>query len=307
VLKVSVIIPTYNPCLDRLNQTLLALKQQSLSASKWELIIIDNNSSENFEQRLDLSWHPTAKIVREPKQGLTYARLKGMYESHTDILVMVDDDNVLDSTYLENILILFHQHPQIAAVGGKTVPFFEASPPIWLEEFKGSLALRDLGDVALLSGWENSYPDCAPIGAGMGLRKEALQSYIGKITSGREGFSDRKGDQLSSGGDNDIVVEILKSGWQVGYFPQLTLRHIIPAERMTVKYLARLVNHTNKSWMQLLSAHQMNPWPPVTKTGALLRKAKAWITYMAWLNGPCYIRWRGACGAFDGRSSKAQM
>ncbi|UOE48322.1 glycosyltransferase family 2 protein [Mucilaginibacter sp. SMC90] len=302
-MQLSVIIPTYNPDAARLLQTLSALKNQSLPADEWELIIIDNNSANNFGQQINLSQHPAIKIVAETKQGLTYARLKGFNESTGEIIVMVDDDNILDSAYLENVADIFGKNPGMGAIGGKSIPLFETTPPEWLGEFYGSLALRNLGNEPITATWNNEYPNAAPIGAGMAIRREALVSYIKKITSGNSSISDRTGNSLSSGGDNDIVIEILKSGWQVGYFPLLTLQHIIPAQRMEAYYLSRLLNNTNKSWVQLLQSHGINPWQQVTKTGALLRKVKAWFTYKAWKNKPGYIKWRGACGTFDGLAS----
>lgn len=302
-MQLSVIIPTYNPNAERLQQTLSALKNQSLTADNWELIIIDNNSTNDFGQQINLGWHPAAKIVREIKQGLTYARLKGFNESTGDIIVMVDDDNILDAGYLEKVLNIFHQNSKVGAIGGKSIPLFETAPPEWLGQFYNNLALRNLGDAPIIAMWNNEYPNAAPIGAGMAIRREALVSYIEKITSGNSSISDRTGNSLNSGGDNDMVIEILKSGWQVGYFPELMLQHIIPAQRMEADYLARLLNNTNKSWVQLLQSHDINPWQQITKSGALLRKAKAWFAYKAWKSKPDYIKWRGACGMFDGLAS----
>lgn len=305
-MRLSVIIPTYNPNEIRLAQTLEGLKNQSLANDSWELIIIDNNSSNNFQNRLNLSWHPSAKIITEARQGLTYARLKGFDESTGDIIVMVDDDNILNSDYLEQTIAIFDQNPQLAAIGGKSLPLFETTPPAWLHEFYGNLALRNLGDDTIISGWENKYPEAAPIGAGMGIRRAALSSYIDKIRSGKNNISDRSGNSLSSGGDNDLVLEILKSGWQVGYFPQLQLQHIIPAQRMEVDYLARLTHNTNKSWVQLLASHGINPWKKIAASGVLPRKMKAWFTYKAWKSGPDHIKWQGACGLFEGLANLSQ-
>ncbi len=287
-------------------QTLDGLKNQSLAKYEWELIIIDNNSSNDFYEQLDLSWHPSAKIATENRQGLTYARLRGFDESTGDIIVMVDDDNILNSDYLEQVISIFDKNPQVAAIGGKSLPLFETAPPDWLYEFYGNLALRNLGDNLIIAGWDNKYPDAAPIGAGMGIQREALKSYIEKITLGKSNISDRTGISLSSGGDNDMILEMLKSGWQVGYFPQLQLRHIIPAQRMEVAYLARLAHNTNKSWVQLLQSHSINPWQKIRGWGVLPRKTKAWFTYKAWQSKPAYIKWQGACGLFEGLASLPQ-
>jgi glycosyltransferase involved in cell wall biosynthesis len=300
---ISVIIPTFNPNLQRLQQTLTGLREQSLPYSFWELIIIDNNSSSNFAGKIDISWQPASQVVSEPRQGLTYARLKGFSLAKGDIIVMVDDDNILQQDYLQQVSTIFEGNRELGAAGGRSLPLFEAEQPEWLKEFYASLALRDPGDKVVISKWENKYPELAPIGAGMAIRKSALTSYIGKIATPTTAISDRKGTSLSSGGDNDIVIEISKSGWLIGYFPQLSLQHIIPAERTTASYLARLENNTNKSWVQLLESHQINPWNKITCWSVPLRKLKAWFTYKAWQNEWNYIRWQGACGMFEGLAS----
>jgi len=300
---ISVIIPTFNPNLQRLQQTLTGLREQSLPYSFWELIIIDNNSSSNFAGKIDISWQPASQVVSEPRQGLTYARLKGFSSAKGDIIVMVDDDNILQQDYLQQVSTIFKGNRELGVAGGRSLPLFEAEQPEWLKEFYGSIALRDPGDKIVISKWENKYPELAPIGAGMAIRKSALTSYIGKIATQTTAISDRTGTSLSSGGDNDIVIEISKSGWLIGYFPQLSLQHIIPAERTTASYLARLENNTNKSWVQLLESHQINPWNKITCWSVPLRKLKAWFTYKAWQNELNYIRWQGACGMFEGLAS----
>lgn len=296
---ISVIIPTYNPNRQRLQQTLDGLKNQDLDKSLWELIIIDNNSDKAFADELDLDWHPSARIVRESRQGLTHARLKGFEEAKGDIVVMIDDDNVAMPDYLSNTRDIFKDDNELGAIGGKSLPVFEVPAPAWLPEFYGNLALRNLGEAVITSNWESNYPACAPLGAGMALRKAALQGYIDKIKQGKTHITDRSGSQLSSSGDNDIVIEVLKSGWSVGYFPALVIHHLIPQERVQVAYMARLINNTNKSWVQLLESHGINPWKKVPAWSVPLRKAKAWLAQQAWKNPANYIRWRGICGTFD--------
>ena len=100
---ISVIIPTYNPNIQRLEQTLTGLKIQSLPYKFWELLIVDNNSSTVFTDKIDISWQPGSSIISEPRQGLTYARLKGFSSAKGDIIVMVDDDNILQEDYLQQV------------------------------------------------------------------------------------------------------------------------------------------------------------------------------------------------------------
>lgn len=299
---ISVIIPTYNPNIQRLSQTLSGLKNQTIAVETWELIIIDNNSSSSFTNEIDLSWHPNARIVQEKQQGLTFARIKGFKTANSELILMVDDDNIIDRYYIENAVKIMSQNPRLGAIGGKSLPIFEGEEPSYLKEFYGFLALRDLGEEEIIAEWNSSYPTCSPIGAGMAIRKTALKSYIKKNESGANTISDRKGDSLSSGGDNDIILEILKSGFGVGYFPQLSLQHIIPVTRTSVKYLCKLNFESSASWVKLLYSHNILPWEPISKNSLPFRYFKSYLKNKAFLNKTNYIKWKGACGIFCGLS-----
>jgi hypothetical protein len=87
----------------------------------------------------------------------------------------------------------------------------------------------------------------------------------------------------------------------VAYSPRLSLTHLIPAGRLDPDYLARLNRGINRSWMHVLTLHAVNPWPPLTRNGAALRKIKAWFRCHPWTSAPARIRYAGVCGHFDGR------
>jgi glycosyltransferase involved in cell wall biosynthesis len=309
MVRVSVIIPAHNSNLDRLRRTLAALQGQTLPAESWETILVDNASTTFPSMGAWADVRPVnLRVVRESKLGLTYARMCGFNESAGDFLVLVDDDNELAPDYLEQVLEIFAKHPEVGMVGGKSIPWFEVEPAPWAREFLPLLAVRDLGDELQISSGlrpagaqRNQYPLCAPIGAGMALRRAAWEAWIKARKESATVLSDRRGAELTSGGDNDIVFCAMHAGWEVGYFPQLALQHLIPGGRVEAAYLERLNRGIQKSWMQLLSAHNANPWPPITRLGATLRKAKAWWTYRGWERPAGRVRWQGACGHFDGR------
>jgi len=146
----------------------------------------------------------------------------------------------------------------------------------------------------------NEYPYFAPIGAGMALRRAAVRRWLQQTN--RQTLPDRRGGELTSSGDNDIVFEIMQQGWEVAYFPELSLHHLIPAGRLEPAYLARLNRGIQKSWMQVLARHDANPWAPLSPWGVRFRKLKAWFTYRAWAGPIEHIRWQGACGHFEGRT-----
>jgi len=298
---VSVVIPTHAPHAGRLARTLAGLQAQSLPREQWELVIIDNRSPTPIA--LDLGWHPTARVVREERLGLTNARLAGGAATQGEVLVFVDDDNVLATNYLEAVANLFAGHPRLGAAGGKSLPEWETAPEGWVQEFAGTLALRDLGNEQQIVGPEaTGYPSCAPVGAGMAIRRSAWTTYTDSVNRDSTAPSDRTGGELTSGGDNDIVLRVLRAGWEVGYFPQLSLNHLIPAGRLSREYLARLNHGIAKSWVQVLDRHGIRPWPPAPRWQVALRKWRAYLQYRAWRGPAEYVRWKGACGQFEGRA-----
>ena len=111
----------------------------------------------------------------------------------------------------------------------------------------------------------------------------------------------RKGLDLSSGEDNDMVMSVLADDWDVAYLPQLRLEHLIPAERLSRNYLARYAYGTNKTWVRVLDVHGIRPWSRAAAWTLSLRKLKAYLALHAWRGDANFIRWRGACGNIDGR------
>lgn len=309
-LQISVVIPTHNPNLTRVQRTLDGLRSQSLPYSDWHLLIIDNASSnQDLFANLDISWHPHTQIIREERLGLTRARIAGINASRGNYLVFVDDDNVLDANYLNNVIEIFQNHPHLGAIGGKCLPEFEVNPEHWIQDFWLCLALRDLGEEVQiyafdkLSTKEKQHPLFAPIGAGMALQCKAAQFYADSIAENANRLSlDRTGKSLQSGGDCDINLTLLEAGWSVGYFPQLQLTHLISANRLTKDYLARLNRASSRSWVQVLDAHNIRPWQKIASWSVIPRQIKAFFSYQPWKSPANYVNWQGACGMFEGLS-----
>jgi glycosyltransferase involved in cell wall biosynthesis len=306
-LDISVIIPAHNPDAERLRLTLNGLCVQTLDRARWELLIVDN-ASERFPDKEWISRHSPirTRLIRETSLGLSAARRAGFREALGDVAVLVDDDNVLQPDYLEQALQILSAHPRVGLAGGPSTPIFESEPKGWAREFLPLLALRDLGSREIVSSGlrpdgrvANHYPAYAPIGAGMVLRRKAWESWL---MASSAGMTDRRGNDLSSGGDNEIVLCAMSAGWEVGYFPSLSLSHLIPAGRLEPRYLARLNRGIQRSWMRVLTRYDANPWPPLSRTGAALRKIKSWFAYRAWSSPEAQIRWNGACGQYEGRS-----
>jgi hypothetical protein len=153
------------------------------------------------------------------------------------------------------------------------------------------------------------FPDCAPIGAGMVLRREAAAAYAERIqrrTTGRRDngtITDRKGDSLASGGDNDICLTVVEEGWQVGYLPQLRLTHLIPKGRMTLDYHKRMSRDSMKSFILMLDQHGIRPWPAMPKWTLPLRVASDWWRVKPWQGPEHSLRFWGHVGMYEGRAA----
>jgi len=308
----TVIVCTHNPRLEYLEATLASIQAQKplKGGRRWELVVIDNASVAPLADCIDLKCHAGARVVREEKLGLSHARLRGFHEARAEILVYVDDDNVLDGNYLLETLRAFDADARLAAVGGRSIPRYEVEPPAWFGGLGLSLACRDLGDAPIVADWtdvapdERAYPECAPIGAGMGLRRSAYAAYVATAVSDPVRMSlGRRGSDLASAEDNDIVLSMLAEGWKVAYLPQLYLEHLIPAGRLSPAYLERYAYSSSKTWVEVLNVHGIRPWPGVATWTVALRKARAYVRTRAWASIENRITWRGACGLIEGRAA----
>lgn len=239
LLKTSLILCTHNPRPDYLAATVEGLRAQTLPRDRWEFLLIDNASAPGRDPKVDLSWHPHARMIREETLGLTPARLRGMREAKGDLLVFVDDDNILDPDYLESAVRIAGERLFLGSWSGQCRPVFEEEPPEWTRRYWGNLVIRKFEQ----DTWSNlpRLGETMPCGAGLCVRKEVARFYLDLHETGKRDFQfDRTGDSLVSGGDNDLAACACDLGMGVGLIAALKLRHLIPPVRLTVGYLARL-------------------------------------------------------------------
>lgn len=237
-LFVSIIICSHNPRRDYIEKVLTALKDQTLSKERWELLLIDNASDRLLSQEIDLGWHSQARHIREEKLGLTFARLRGIQESRADILVFVDDDNVLDVDYLKNALEISKSHPTLGAWGGQTLPEFEHDPPIWTEPYWSYVGIRQFDH----SHWSKTpLWEATPIGAGMCICKYVAEAYASLIQNDPRRLKlGRSGGMLLGCEDLDIAYTAHDLGLYTGLFSNLKLHHLIPSRRLEEHYLLKI-------------------------------------------------------------------
>jgi len=149
---ISVVICTYNRC-ESLKDTLDSLLNQEYDGSfDWEVLVVDNNSKDKTKEVVEsykAKFNGRLRYVFEPKQGISYARNKGIEEAKGEIIAFTDDDVIVDKKYLISINNIFSEY-NCDAVGGKVLPLYPPNTPKWIKENKeilnGPIPFYDYGD-----------------------------------------------------------------------------------------------------------------------------------------------------------------
>ncbi len=99
--KISVVIPTYNGA-STLTATVDSLFKQSISLSDYEVIAINNNSTDSTEEVLKTlkQKYPEFKYFFQPIQGVAPTRNKGAQLAKADIILFLDDDMIVSKELL---------------------------------------------------------------------------------------------------------------------------------------------------------------------------------------------------------------
>jgi hypothetical protein len=243
MLEASVVICTRNPRADYLVRVLEALRNQTLPQDRWELLIIDNASDPPLAGRCDISEPLGARHVIENEVGIAAARRRGMREAAADLMVFVDDDNVLDKTYLLQAVRIKQEWPLLGAWGSGCIQGdYEVEPAEYLETYLPYLALRETtgprwGNVASAS-------ETIPWGAGLCLRKEIAYAYCRLCEGSSIRITGRRGNTLLAGEDKEVAHVCCACDLGIGVFPELKIKHLIPRHRISEDYLIGLVEGT---------------------------------------------------------------
>lgn len=235
---VSIVVCCYNSE-SRLPETIKHLGLQQADGVDWEIIVVDNASKDNTAKVAEalLQEHCVSishKVVYEGTPGLNPARIKGFEEAQYELVLFVDDDNWLCDTYVATVHEDFRSNPEIGIIGGHGEPEFEVEPPFWFDTFKENFALGEQGDTG--SG-VTAKVDLV-YGAGFTVRKSIYEKL--KQANFSSILTDRVGDSLISGGDNELCIVAGMAGYEVWYDSRLKFKHYMAKGRLTWDYLKKL-------------------------------------------------------------------
>lgn len=237
--NLSVIIPTHNRS-DLLKNLLESLKQQTLSQDEFEILIIDNGSTDDTKIVAESFFREfkNIKYFLEEKPGLHEGRHRGLKEAVSDILVYCDDDIEPFPTWLEGIKNSFINH-EVVLVGGKNLPKWEVEPPKWIKEWyeKGNEYGKCLGYLSILD-FEDKLMEFNPNfvwGCNFSIRKQILIDAGGfHPDSMPEELKFYRGD-----GESYVARWVLKKGMKSSYNPLASIYHFVPESRMTLDYFKK--------------------------------------------------------------------
>ena len=237
-MSVSCIIPTRNRSA-LLRNTVNSLINQNVSQDMYEILIIDNGSTDDTKE---ISQHiikeTTSRQIRyifEPEPGLLAGRHGGALEANGELLVFVDDDIEARAGWLQAIVETF-KSLQVQLVGGRNLPKFEVQPPAWLESFYDAtrdgkrscswLSLLDLGEC------EREIDPNYVWGLNFAIRRRALHDLGGFHPD----YVPQELQRFQGDGETGLTMKARSRGYTAVYQPKATIHHIIPASRMTPEY-----------------------------------------------------------------------
>lgn len=235
MIRISLIIPTHNRS-EQLLKALESVVRQTLPATTWECVVVDNRSTDDTAQRFGefAAAHPgfNLRMVHEPEPGVSYARNRGIAEAQAALVACIDDDERICEGFLAAYADFFETHPRAVVAGGRIIAEYVSGRPGWLSKYTEMPIANpmDFGD-----GVRPFPVGRVPGGGNMAFRRATALEYGGFDPS-----LGRVGRQLIGGEENDFFERLIRGGQTIWYVPGAVMWHIIPPEKLTEAYFRRL-------------------------------------------------------------------
>lgn len=232
---ISIIVCTYNGG-QRLPKTLAHLAQQVVEPHlNWEVIIIDNASTDNSAIVAEEEWSKNKatntgfKCIIESNPGKINALATGVAECRYSFFIICDDDNWLDPQYVQTAYNLLKSNDSIGAAGGLAIAVNDGQEfPDWFETYQAGYAVgqqgSQKGDVT-----KREYL----FGAGMVSRTLLFKQAYANFPTILVG---RKENKLTAGEDSEYCQRLILMGYKLFYDPALQLQHYMPPNRLSYAY-----------------------------------------------------------------------
>lgn len=227
---ISVVICTYNRA-KFIGKALDCLARQTLPKEQYEIIIVDNRSTDDTARicRQFIEPHPdlNARYYFEENKGLSFARNRGLQESRSPIITFIDDDAEAVPEFLKAILDFMQGNKDAIGVGGRIIPkYSESAEPAWMSAYlNGFVGKVDYGDAPLLYKPPMKYPG----GCNMTYKADLLKE-VGGFNNQLTFRSD----------DKHIYFMVSRISPEIFYLPAATVYHNIDNERLSFSSFSKL-------------------------------------------------------------------
>jgi glucosyl-dolichyl phosphate glucuronosyltransferase len=240
-IRISAIIATYNRE-KYIPGVLKSLQKQSLDKDLFEIIIIDNNCTDNTRSicqdfiQTHTEFH--TRYISEPRQGLSFGRNCGITYSTAELLTFVDDDACLSEDFLKTCTEFFENNPSVDAIGGRILLKYEGEKPSWVSVYHESLfGYFNPGD-KVKTFESNKYPR----GSNMTFRKKVFTEYgLFNTNLGRIGA-----DLLGSE-EKELFDRLGRETGKVVYVPEAVVYHYVPVARTKKDFIRKQAIGIGKS------------------------------------------------------------
>lgn len=210
----SVIVPTYNrqPLLEKCLQSLFS---QSLAASDFEVIVVDDGSTDGTREYLLLLRAANFRYLTQEHLGPASARNLGAKNALGKYLAFTDDDCLVPPNWLKTLAEAFEGMDEAGAVGGYLEApdeILERNPLAQLESFETHV-IYGAGREEYLGGFES------PAG---GTNNVAYRRPLFEKLGGFD-----VNFPVPAGEDADLKLRTIAAGYKVGFVP-LKMIHLDP-------------------------------------------------------------------------------
>jgi len=251
-MDISVIVCTHNRA-SSLRKTLDTLGQMSVPPDlRWELLVVDNDSSDDTRQAVNEFTERTGLDVRyvwEPQRGKSVALNTGIKKAKGGIIAFTDDDVRVAPEWLHELVRTFREF-DCMGVGGRSVPAWGGlTRPDWLiTEGPYHLVPSPILDFDL--GDDVKELQVPPWGLNMAFKKIAFEEYGPFRTDlGPTGSGGLLGE------DTEFGQRLLASGEKIVYSPRAVIFHPVDQERITKSYFLGYYFNSGRTFMREVS------WP----------------------------------------------
>lgn len=274
----TVAIPTYNGE-TRLPKVLERLRSQvGTEDISWEILIVDNNSSDNTAKVVEdfqENWLESVplKYSFEPEQGAAFARQRAVREAGGEFIGFLDDDNLPAPDWVMQAYCFAQKYPKCGAFSGQIHGDFEVEPPENFKRIQAFLAIREHGLEPHQFDADNLR---LPPAASLVVRKKAWCESV----PSRPTLTGKLPGILVQGDDYEPLLYMHKAGWEIWYNPALHTNHQIPRQRLERDYLLNLSRGCGLATCQLRFINAKNWHKPGIFLRTLLGNLRRVLLYI---------------------------